>query len=106
MDRALIEEMAEAVGPEGFAAIVETFARDAAEQMQLLRLARLQSDFALTQRAAHKLRGQFAQLGLSGLADVFGRIEDHPASIDEERALSQVEHAAADGIAAIRRCCA
>ena len=96
LDRAALDELHDAVGPEAFSRLIEAFMRDATQSLDELRTAG--SDPARSRKAAHRLAGLFGQFGATEAADAAVAVER--ASDDQVRAQTDVLLSAGD--AAVR----
>jgi HPt (histidine-containing phosphotransfer) domain-containing protein len=75
IDRAVLDELLDALGSEDFAQVVDVFLADMPLLMDRLASAVLRGDKVTTFAAAHEGKGTAASLGLCRLADVMGRLE-------------------------------
>ncbi len=75
IDRAVLDELLDALGPEDFAQVVDVFLADMPLLMDRLASAVLRGDKVATFASAHEGKGTAASLGLCRLADVMGRLE-------------------------------
>lgn len=105
LDHELLEELLEAVGPQTMPALVATFMADVAGQLDRLSRAREEGDFGNARRAVHRLRGQFAQFGLSGLAALAREIEEGRLSLSDDTALADFAASALAGAAMVSAFC-
>ncbi len=96
LDRAALDELRDAVGPESFSRLIDAFMRDATQSLDELRAAG--SDPARSRKAAHRLAGLFGQFGATDAADAAVAVER--ASDDQVRAQTDVLLSAGD--AAVR----
>jgi len=96
LDRAALDELRDAVGPESFSRLIDAFMRDATQSLDELRAA--VSDPVRSRKAAHRLAGLFGQFGATDAADAAVAVER--ASDDQVRAQTDVLLSAGD--AAVR----
>jgi CheY-like chemotaxis protein len=96
LDRAALDELLDAVGPEAFGRLIASFVQDASGALGDLRAAG--SEPARLRRAAHRLAGLFGQFGATDAADAAVAVER--AGDDEVRARAEILVSAGD--AAIR----
>lgn len=80
LDPSLIEGLAEALGPEGVASVVEAFLTTSDDLMRQIHAAAAAGDAATVGGRAHSLKGAAGQLGLLGLSELAARIERMGAS--------------------------
>ena len=105
LDRELLDELLEAVGPQTMPALVAAFMADVAGQLERLARAREEGDFANSRRAIHRLRGQFAQFGLVELAALAREFEEGRISLSDDMALADFSASALNGAAAVSAFC-
>lgn len=87
IDRQLLAELCEDLSAEGFEIAVGQFERDARGTLASLRAAAHEGREADVGKAAHRLKGLFAQFGGGSLAEIFGRIEVSPEGLRSAMAL-------------------
>jgi signal transduction histidine kinase/DNA-binding NarL/FixJ family response regulator len=73
VDRAALDELHDAVGPEAFSRLIDAFVQDASLSLDELRAAG--SEPALLRRTAHRLAGLFGQFGATDAADAAVAVE-------------------------------
>jgi signal transduction histidine kinase/DNA-binding NarL/FixJ family response regulator len=86
LDRAALDELLEAVGPEAFGRLIDSFVRDATRALDELRDAGAQP--ARLRGAAHRLAGLLGQFGATDAADAAVAVER--AGDDDVRARAEV----------------
>ena len=92
LDRASLDELLDAVGPEAFSRLIGAFVQDASLSLDELRAAG--SEPARSRRAAHRLAGLFGQFGATEAADAAVAVER--AGDDDVRAHTDVLLSAGD----------
>jgi CheY-like chemotaxis protein len=92
VDRAALDELYDAVGPEAFSRLIDAFVQDASLSLDELRAAG--SEPALLRRTAHRLAGLFGQFGATDAADAAVAVER--AGDDDVRAHTDVLLSAGD----------